>query len=171
MSLFQEHDSPDDADRGAQGPRGRRFAHQVLMRVFVALRKEGREGAGARTAHEDDARARALTDRILSDFPGHVLPLGLTALVLVFVVCTLPHLRDALPATGVLAASRPVTSIVESGLQQRTSAMSDGLDALRAIVAPFSAEACGSADMPCGSRDCCREAPADREACAPFVKS
>jgi hypothetical protein len=154
----------DDAPRSRRS----RLAQQALSRVFAALR---REGVGSRASRQDDVRARALADRILRDFPGHILPLGMVAMALVILLCTMPHVRDALPATGVVAPSRPVTSVVESGLRQRTAAMSDGLDALRAIVAPFSENACEGGAVPCKARDCCSEAPAGHDASAPFVKS
>ena len=99
-------------DGAGDGRRPSGRAQRALVRVLLALRGEAtRCGAKSR----DRARAEALADRIMLELPRSVLPLG-------------------------IAAAVPVSSVVERGIRENGAALSDGLGALREIVAPFAAE-------------------------------
>ncbi|MEY3025914.1 MAG: hypothetical protein RLZZ238_811 [Planctomycetota bacterium] len=149
-----------------------RRAERMLVRVLLLLRREAR----CSPDRESDARrAEALADVILADFPRRVLPLGVAALVVILVVCALPLVRDAgLPSdpSGATVANR-----VERSVRKRSSAMSDGFAAIRAVVAPFSpavvdADAQGGAmGEPADSVGEGRGVVPPREATAPFTRS
>jgi hypothetical protein len=91
---------------------------------------------------------------------------------LVVVVCaTFPLVRDVLPdATGGVQPT-PVATAVEAGLRQNGSAMSDGIQALRAIVGPFAAPAQEQVDESAASTSDSDGSQRDSEAAAPFQKS
>ncbi len=122
-------------DGAGDGRRPSGRAQRALVRVLLALRGEAtRCGAKSR----DRARAEALADRIMLELPRSVLPLGIAAAVIVSVVCTMPLVRDAVAPAD--AGAVPVSSVVERGIRENGAALSDGLGALREIVAPFAAE-------------------------------
>ncbi len=138
-------------------------AQRILVRVLLALRSESkRPPVGSTDAFRDDLRAETLADRIMLDFPHRVLPIGLAAVVLLVVFCSLPLVHDLLPASGMVAQSTPVAAVVESGLKERGADMSEGMNAIREIVLPFA-----SGDAPIEPT---RMAPPS-EAVAPFKKS
>lgn len=122
-----------DGANGGRRPSGR--AQRTLVRVLLALRGEAARG-GARS--RDRVRAEALADRIMLELPRSVLPLGIAAAVIVSVVCTMPLVRDAVAPADATAV--PVSSVVELGIRENGEALSDGLGALREIMAPFAAE-------------------------------
>jgi hypothetical protein len=122
-------------DGASEGRRPSGRAQRALVRVLLALRGEASRG-GARS--HDRARAEALADRIILELPRSVLPLGIAAGMIVFVVCTMPLMRDAVAPADPGAV--PVSSVVERGIRENGAALSDGLGALREIIAPFAAE-------------------------------
>jgi len=136
-------------------------AERALVRVLLALRREARV---SRDPEGDERRARELADVILSDFPRRAVPFGLAALVVIAIACATPLVRDLAVEHGAAAGSVCAASVVESGLRGRTAEVSDGFQALRAVVAPFSPTADGSAPV--------EERPAlPEEALAPFKRS
>jgi hypothetical protein len=58
----------------------------------------------------------------------------------------------------------PVANVVESSLRARSAEMSDGLEALRAVVAPFAADAAPANEPREAVAPCC-------DAAAPFKRS
>ena len=145
---------------------GRGRAERVLVRILLALRREARCSPD-RAA--DARRAEALADVILSDFPRRVLPFGMAALVVITVLCALPLLRDAAVASqGAGASGSTVAHVVESSLRDRGRAMSDGIDAIRAVVAPFAPDTASDASSAAEAQPVVAP-PAD--ASAPFRKS
>jgi len=125
----------DDRD-GALRPRPNASvrAQRLLVRVLLALRGESRRTS---SPARDARRAELLADRILADFPRRVLPIGLAAVAIVVLACSFPLVRDALPTAHLGAQSTPVATALESGLRTQGAAMSDGIEALRAIMTPF----------------------------------
>jgi hypothetical protein len=137
-------------------------AERVLVRILLALRREARCSAGSAA---DARRAERLADVILSDFPRRVLPYGMAALVLITILCALPLVRDAAVANQLDGAGgTPVANVVESSLRSRGRTMSDGFEAIRAVVAPFAADTAPVAEPPA-------VVTPPREAAAPFRKS
>jgi hypothetical protein len=146
--------------------RGSGRAERILVRILLALRCEARCSPD-RAA--DARRAEALADVILSDFPRRVLPFGMAAVVVITILCALPLLRDAAVASqGGGATGSTVAHVVESSLRDRGRAMSDGIDAIRAVVAPFAADA--APDRPAAPEAQPVVAPS-ADASAPFRKS
>ena len=136
---FEAGDRDGAAHRGANASVR---AQRLLVRVLLALRGESRRSASpAREAR----RAELLADRILADFPRRVLPIGLAAVAIVVLACSFPLVRDALPAAHLGAQSTPVATALESGLRTQGAAMSDGIEALRAIMTPFAGGASNAA--------------------------
>jgi hypothetical protein len=148
------------------GGHGGGRAERILVRILLALRRE------ARCSPDRDAdarRAEALADVILSDFPRRVLPFGMAALVVITVLCALPLLRDAAVATqGAGASGSTVAHVVESSLRDRGRAMSDGIDAIRAVVAPFAPD---TASDPSSAPEAQPVVAPPADASAPFRKS
>ena len=138
-------------------------AERLLVRVLLLLRREARSTDG----HRSRRRAEELADIILSDFPRRILPFGLAALIIIAILCTLPLVRDLARGDSGVVAAAPAAFAVESGLRQRGAAVGDGIEAIRAIVAPFATDGSGSDSA--GSGDD-RTAP-PRDARAPFSKS
>jgi hypothetical protein len=142
---------------------------RMLVRVLLALRSEARRSPDPAA---DRLRAEQLADRIMAELPRSVLPLGITALVVVAVVCAGPLLRDALTERTALAGPAPVATVVEAGIREQGAALQDGFATIRAIVEPF-AESDGviRSDGPPGAAGfapCC-DPPCD--AAAPFPRS
>ena len=73
-------------------------------------------------------------------------------------------MRDAI-AAGSDKQGSTVASVVESGLRNQGAALSDGIGALREVVAPFAGEGCPSA-----IENCPHDAP-PCDAAAPFSRS
>lgn len=145
----------------APEPSGSSRAQRLLVRVLLALRSEARcrpHSVG------DHARAEALADRIMLELPRSVLPIGLAALFIVGVVCLMPIMRDAI-AAGSEQRTSTVASVVESGIRSRSAALSDGIGAIRDVVAPFAGEA-----RPQDADASAAEAP-PCDAAAPFSRS
>ena len=140
-------------------------AERLLVRVLLALRRE------ARTSDDrarDQRRAEELADVILSDFPRRVIPLGIAALAVIVVVCSMPLVRDVLASHGGAGqADRSAVLIVESGLRTHGAEVGDGIDALRSVVAPFAADAAPS--EPAAPDESRTVPPSD--AAAPYKKS
>ena len=138
---------------------------RALVRVLLALRRETRVSPAP---EHDERRAHALADLILSDFPRRVIPFGIAALVVIVLTCATPLVRDLAAEHGVAPGTTCAASVVESGLRGRTAEVSDGFDALRAVVAPFSATTDG-ADS---TGDSGHERPVlPKDAAAPFKRS
>jgi ABC-2 type transport system ATP-binding protein len=112
-------------------------ARRAFWALIQDLRKSG--ATILLTTHYLD-EAEALADRIMLEFPRRVLPLGLAALVALVIFCSLPLVRDAIGQGPVIVANTTMTTAVESGLRQRGSEMSDGIEALKAIVVPFTSD-------------------------------
>ena len=110
---------------------------RLLVDVLLALRGEARRSPDPT---EDRARAEALADRILVNFPRRVLPIGAAALVALVVFSAMPLVRDALPGAGLVEEPQPVAAILETSLRERGSAIGDGLEAIGSIVVPFAVE-------------------------------
>lgn len=123
-------------DDGRHGPSVR--AQRLLVRMLLALRRESRR---THDTDRDYERAELLANRIMAEFPRRVLPVGVAAMLVVVVFASFPLVRDVLPDAAGGAQPTPVATAVEAGLRQQGSAMSDGIQALRAIVGPFSAPA------------------------------
>jgi hypothetical protein len=169
-------DGSSDGDRAFDAERSQAStrAQRLLVRVLLVLRGEVRRSSDPA---RDARRAEILADRILADFPRRVLPIGLAALAIVVLACSLPLLRDALPTAHLGAHATPVATALESGLRSRGEAMSDGIDALRTVIRPFA----GSEPVPSGLADPAADPAADPygsstppgsdEATAPFTKS
>lgn len=156
--------SDDAPGRGRRHHAGGR-AQRLLVRVLLALR-----GEACRARRGDEARVQRLADRIMLDLPRRLVPLGGLACAALALACLMPLLRDALPATGVVAAPMPAMRVVESGVRSRSEAMNEGLGALRAAVAPFaSVDAEGEAAE--GPAEAAVDAPKSAIAAAPFKKS
>jgi len=137
-------------------------AERVLVRILLALRREARCSSD-RAA--DARRAEELADVILCDFPRRVLPYGMAALVGITILCALPLVRDAAVANHAAGSGgTAVANVVESSLRSRGRAMSDGIEAIRAVVSPFAAE---SAPVP----EPAATVTPPQEATAPFRKS
>jgi len=154
----------DDDSFGQSGRSGFSLrAERLLVRVLLALRREARPTDSARSQR----RAEELADIILTDFPRRVLPFGIAALVIIAVACSLPLLRDLARGDSGIVAASPAVLTVESGIRQKGAAMSDGLDALRTMVAPFASDAATAEPAP-GMED---RAPTPCDARAPFSKS
>lgn len=134
---------------------------RLLVQVLLALRGEARRSPGS--AH-DRARAEALADRILLQFPRRVLPIGAAALVALVVYSAMPLVRDALPGAGIVEREQPVAEVLETGLRERSGAIGDGLEALGALVVPLAIEE--RAAEPADS-----EVRPEPSAEAPFTKS
>lgn len=117
-------------------PKASSRAQRLLVRVLLALRSEARSRPGSTS---DRARAEALADRIMLELPRSVLPIGIAALFIVGVVCLMPLMRDAL-ADGSELRTTTVASVVESGIRNQGAALSDGIGAIREVVAPFAGE-------------------------------
>ena len=139
MSVWENDESDANAPRG-RGEFSMR-AHRMLVRVLLALRGEAKRSPDSdRDNRYDSLRAEALADRIMLEFPRRVLPLGLAALAALVIFCSLPLVRDAIGQGPVIVANTTMTNAVESGLRQRGSEMSDGIEALKAIVVPFTSD-------------------------------
>lgn len=138
-------------------------AERLLVRVLLVLRREAKPSDGARSRQ----RAEELADIILSDFPRRVLPFGIAALVIIAIISAMPLLRDIAKGDSGMVAAAPAAFTVESGIRQRGAAVSDGIDAIRTMVAPFAAEGTGG-DSPAASDE--RTTPPS-DARAPFSKS
>lgn len=110
-------------------------AQRLLVRVLLSLRSEARSRP---FSANDRARAERLADRIMLELPRSVLPIGIAAAFIVGVVCLMPLMRDALPA-GAEGRAAPVASAVEHGIRSQGAALSDGIQALREVAAPFAA--------------------------------
>ncbi|MFM1867157.1 MAG: hypothetical protein RL591_565 [Planctomycetota bacterium] len=158
------HEPSNDA--GRDGPSMR--AERLLVRVLLSLRSEARRSTDPCHDHQ---RAEALANRIMAEFPRRVLPVGLAAMLVVVLYTSFPLVRDMLPDAAGGAQSTPVATAVETGLRQQGSAMSDGIEALRAIVGPFSAPSTTPTHehaSPSSADDAVHE---HSEAAAPFQKS
>ncbi len=156
-----EGDGLDGARSGRSGFSLR--AERLLVRVLLVLRREAKPSESARSRQ----RAEELADLILTDFPRRVLPFGIAALVIIAIVSAMPLVRDLAKGDSGMVAAAPAAYSVESGIRQRGAAVSDGIDAIRTMVAPFAAE--GAANEPAaGSEE--RVAP-PCDARAPFSKS
>lgn len=136
-------------------------AERLLVRVLLCLRRESRASADP---DRDARRAEALADEILADFPRRVIPFGVAALAVIAVACAMPLMRDLAVKHGVSSEAVCATAVVETGLRGRTAEVSDGFEALRAVVAPFTPELVGE------------ETPDERtalpeEAAAPYKRS
>lgn len=138
-------------------------AERLLVRVLLMLRREAKSSDSVRSRQ----RAEELADIILSDFPRRVLPFGIAALVIIAIIASLPLLRDYAKGDAGMVAAAPAALTVESGIRQRGAAVSDGIDAIRTMVAPFAAESAG-ADAATGSDE---RATPPCDARAPFSKS
>lgn len=136
-------------------------AQRLLVRVLLALRSEARQRPHSLS---DRARAEALADRIMLELPRSVLPIGIAALFIVGVVCLMPLMRDAI-ASGSEQRAETVASVVENGIRDQGAALSDGLGALREVVAPFAGDAARVPDQHEPS-----DAPPS-DAAAPFRRS
>jgi len=141
---------------------------RILVRVLLALRGESRRSANPA---RDARRAEMLADRILADFPTRVLPIGLAPAAIVVLACSFPLLRDALPTANLGAGGTPVARALESGLRTRGEQMSDGIDALRAIMRPFAGSEADAASAHAAEHTPGADAPGSDEAAAPFTKS
>ena len=163
MTWSGDHDR-DGFDGARQGRSGFSLrAERLLVRVLLALRREAKPSDSARSRQ----RAEELADLILTDFPRRVLPFGIAALVIIAIVSAMPLVRDLAKGDAGMVAAAPAAFSVESGIRQRGAAVSDGIDAIRTMVAPFAAE--GAASEPAaGSEE--RVAP-PCDARAPFSKS
>lgn len=138
-------------------------AERLLVRVLLVLRREAKPSDGARSRQ----RAEELADIILSDFPRRVLPFGIAALVIIAIISLMPIVRDIAKGDSGMVAAAPAAFTVESGIRQRGAAVSDGIDAIRTMVAPFATETTGG-DSPATSDE--RVTPPS-DARAPFSKS
>lgn len=136
-------------------------AQRLLVRVLLSLRSEARSRP---LSTHDRARAERLADRIMLELPRSVLPIGIAAAFIVGVVCLMPLVRDALPA-GAEGRAAPVASVVEHGIRSQGAALSDGIQALREVVAPFAAD-----EVPLQEVETDEEAPPS-EAAAHFCRS
>ena len=136
-------------------------AQRLLVRVLLSLRSEAR--ARPLSSH-DRARAELLADRIMLELPRSVLPLGIAAVFIVGVVCLMPLMRDALPS-GPEDRAAPVASVVEHGIRSQGAALSDGIQALREVAAPFAVD-----DVPLQDAAGDEAAP-PADAAAPFRRS
>lgn len=114
-------------------PEGSSRPQRLLVRALLLLRSQARCRPHSLS---DRARAEALADRIMRELPRSVLPIGIAALFIVGVVCLMPLMRDAI-ATGTEQRTATVASVVESGIRSQSAALSDGIGALREVVAPF----------------------------------
>lgn len=144
---------------------------RLLVDVLLALRGEARRSPDAAL---DRARAESLADQILSNFPRRVLPIGAAALVALVVFSAMPLVRDALPGAGLVEAEVPVASIMEASLRERGSAIGDGLEAIGAIVVPFTVEeqpVDGARPRGGATPDATGESSGDVSAEAPYKKS
>ena len=141
-------------------------AERLLVRVLLVLRGEARPGAGSVVGQRHDRRrAEELADIILTDFPRRVMPFGIAALAIIVVLCTMPLMRDLLAGSGSRSGGvAPVANVVESSLRARSAEMSDGLEALKAVVAPFASDATPNAEAREPVAPCC-------DAAAPFKRS
>jgi len=158
------HESSNDSGRG--GPSVR--AERLLVRVLLALRSEARRSTNLCHDHQ---RAEALASRIMAEFPRRVLPVGLAAMLVVVVCTSFPLVRDVLPDAAGGAQPTPVATAVEAGLRQQGSAMSDGIEALRAIVGPFAAPSTTPTHDHATSSFADEPVHEPSEAAAPFQKS
>ena len=158
------HEPSNDA--GRDGPSMR--AERLLVRVLLALRCEARRSTNPCHDHQ---RAEALASRIMAEFPRRVLPVGLAAMLVVVLYTSFPLVRDMLPDAAGGAPSTPVATAVEAGLRQQGSAMSDGIQALRAIVGPFSAPSTTPTHEHASSSASDDAVHEHSEAAAPFQKS
>jgi len=155
----------DGTSSGSRGPSPR--ARRLLVRVLGALRCEARCKA-------DERRVEDLADRIMLALPRQLLPLGALSCAVLALCCAMPFLHDALPATGIVDAPAPAAEAVESGLRAQGSVMTDGLETLRAAVAPFAASAAdayGSDGTGAVADDSAAAAPTSVIAAAPYKKS
>lgn len=161
----------DGASFGSRGPSLR--ARRLLVRVLGALRREGRGAA-------DERRVEELADRIMLALPRQLLPIGALSCAVLAICCLMPLLHDMLPATGFVGAPAPAADVVESGLRAQGSVMNDGLETLRAAVAPFAASAVegygsegsvGSDGIDAVGDDSATAAPTSVIASAPYKKS
>lgn len=109
-------------------------AERLLVRVLLSLRRETKVSADP---DRDARRAEALADEILADFPRRIIPFGIAALAVIALACTMPLIRDLAVKHGVSSEAVCATSVVETGLRGRSAEFSDGFEALRAVVAPF----------------------------------
>lgn len=155
---WSSNPSSSESSSWSSGARASTRAQRALVRVLLALRGETRRCANAAG---DRARAEALADRIMSELPRSILPLGLAAAVIVLVVCAMPLMRDAVADDA--SAATPVASVVERGIRENGAALSDGFEALREVVAPFAVEA-----PVVDEQSCCRP---PEEATAPYPRS
>lgn len=153
---FLDGSSMPDPDRA---PSSR--AQRLLVRVLLSLRSEARSRP---LSSRDRARAEVLADRIMLELPRSVLPLGIAAMFIVGVVCLMPLMRDALPS-GPEDRAAPVASVVEHGIRSQGAALSDGIRALREVVAPFAGD-----DAPLQEAASVEVAPPS-DAAAPFRRS
>lgn len=154
---------PDDGEFGPTGRSGFSLrAERLLVRVLLALRREAKPSDRARSQR----RAEELADIILTDFPRRVLPFGIAAIAIIAIVCSLPFLRDVAQGDAGIVAASPAVLTVESGIRQQGAAVSDGIDAIRSMVAPFASDAAGT--DPAAGED--RVTPPS-DARAPFSKS
>lgn len=142
MNHSDDFDAGDRDGAERRGPNASVRTQRLLVRVLLALRGESRRTS---SPARDARRAELLADRILADFPRRVLPIGLAAVAIVVLACSFPLVRDALPAAHLGAQSTPVATALESGLRTQGEAMSDGIEALRAIMTPFAGGASSAA--------------------------
>lgn len=157
-------DAWSDAQTGRSGFSLR--AERLLVRVLLVLRGDVREGAKSATERRQDRRrAEELADIILTDFPRRAIPFGIAAVAIIVLLCTMPLMRDLFSgSTARSAGVAPVANVVESSLRARSAEMSDGLEALRAVVAPFAADAAPANEPREAVAPCC-------DAAAPFKRS
>lgn len=141
-------------------------AERLLVRVLLVLRGDVRAGAKSATEQRQDRRrAEELADIILTDFPRRAIPFGIAAVAIIVLLCTMPLMRDLLSgSSGRSAGVAPVANVVESSLRARSAEMSDGLEALKAVVAPFAADAAPANEPREAVAPCC-------DAAAPFKRS
>jgi len=139
-------------------------AERLLVRALLSLRGEARR---SNDPTADRRRAEELADVILADFPRRILPIGLAALVVIILVCSMPLLRDALSGSASSGSNAaPAAYAVERGIRTQGAVVGDGLDAIRSMVAPFAPDAT-PAEAPAGEGVC--TPPSD--AAAPYKKS
>ena len=140
-------------------------AERLLVRVLLALRCETKRSTAA-DQRRAEQRAEELADVILADFPRRVIPFGIAALALIAILCSLPLARDIWISRQSDGTSASAALVVEHGIRSRGEVVSDGLETLRSVIAPFAADA----DAPQASGPAPTDAlPSD--AAAPFKRS
>lgn len=140
-------------------------AERLLVRVLLALRGETRRSSIA-DQRRAEQRAEELADVILADFPRRVIPFGIAALAVIAILCSLPLARDIWISRQSDGASASAALVVEHGIRSRGEVVSDGIETLRSVIAPFA----GDTESPRSSGPSPAEAlPCD--AAAPFKRS